>query len=78
MFFDGHDIADAMTLLAAVKFHRQDIAKTGRLVRSTDALTGFRKLDPPQRHNCLCPMLEAIVRRLWRIKLQVAMWLLVV
>jgi integrase len=78
MFFDGHDVADAMTLLAAVKFHRQDIPKTGALVRAPEALSGFRKLDPPKgRLPMPYPMLAAVVRRLWGIKLQVSMWLLV-
>ena len=37
MFFDGHDLADGTTLLAAVKFFRQD-AKEQRLTRASDAL----------------------------------------
>ena len=45
MFFDGHDLADGTTLLAAVKFFRQD-AKEQKLTRASDALAGFRKLDP--------------------------------
>ena len=79
MFFEGHDVADGMTLMAAVKYHRQDIPKTTVLTRSNDALTGFRKLDPPSGRLPLpYPMLAAVVRRLWRVKLQVAIWLLTV
>ena len=37
-----------MTLMAAVKLHREDIPKPSMLPRATAALTGFRKLDPPQ------------------------------
>ena len=79
MFFDGYDVADVMTMMAAVKFHRQDIPKTAALPRATVALTGYRKLDPPQGRLPLpFPMLAAIIRRLWQEHLQVAMWLLLV
>ncbi|CAE7345253.1 Usp7, partial [Symbiodinium microadriaticum] len=50
MFFDGHDLADGTTLLAAVKFFRQD-AKEQRLTRASDALryVGSEKMKESAR-----------------------------
>lgn len=72
-------VVNKMTLMAAVKLHREGIPKTSILPRATAALTGFRKLDPPQGRPPLpCPMMAAIVRKLWQVKSQVAMWILLV
>ena len=77
MFFDGQDLADAMTLVAAARFTREDVPKASVLVKSSRAMKGFSKLDPPQGRLPLpYPVLCLIVQKLWKTHYQVAMWLL--
>ena len=48
MFFEGLDISEAQTLVAATKFHLDDVVKATQLPRCAQALRGFTKLEPPQ------------------------------
>lgn len=78
MFF-GCDVADAMTPLAAVRFYRQDVPRTTMLVRASEALKGYRKLDPPRGRLPLpFPMLCRVIQKLWLNHKQVGMWLVMV
>ena len=79
MFFEGMDPADAATLVAAVKYYREDVTKLTILPRTTEAMKGFRKLEPAQGRLPLpWPMLCAIVRGMWDEWRAVALWLLMV
>eukprot|EP00434_Breviolum_minutum_P026113 symbB.v1.2.023089.t1/scaffold2089.1/size89944/4 len=70
MFFEGLDPTDAVTLVAAAKYYT---AKT------TEAMKGFRKLEPPQgRLPCPWPMLCVIVEYLWQKHYAIALWLLTI
>ena len=79
MYFEGQDPADAATLVASVRYHRDDVARTTDLPKSMEAMKGFRKLEPAQgRLPMPYPMLCVVVKELWHKARAVAMWLLVV
>lgn len=79
MFFEGMDPADAATLVAAVKYYREDVTKLTNLPRTTEAMKGFRKLEPAQGRLPLpWPMLCVIIRAMWDEWRAVALWLLMV
>lgn len=77
LFFDGHDLADVHTLMAAIKFFRQDIPRLGGLLRATAALKGFTKLEPPQgRVPIPFPVFAMILRQIWNSHKLIALWLM--
>ena len=77
MFFNGQDISEAQTLVAATRYHRDDVSKTSQLTRCAQALRGFNKLEPAQgRLPMPYPVLCMIVQDLWQQHRQIALWLL--
>eukprot|EP00438_Fugacium_kawagutii_P035174 Skav225825 [mRNA] locus=scaffold2516:14315:17246:- [translate_table: standard] len=79
LYYQGEDIAAAMTFMAAARNNRVDVTKTSVLTRSTRALKGFRKMAPGQSRVPLpFPMLAKMV--LWIAvntgELMVCLWLL--
>lgn len=51
MFFEGCDVADGMTLLAAVKYFRQDVLRTGALVRAAEAASWVHPGEDSHSHT---------------------------
>jgi len=78
MFWEGHNIADVHTFMAAVKFMRSDVRKLSDLPRSMKAARGFAKLAPvqgraPLPFPCLAKIAEFLVMQ---GQPMIALWLM--
>lgn len=79
MYFEGEDPSAAETLLAAARYFRNDVKKVTDLAQASEALRGYRKLEPPQGRLPLpFPMLCVIVKDLWKEMRGYALYLLMV
>eukprot|EP00435_Cladocopium_sp_Y103_P058441 s429_g20.t1 len=79
MFYEGLDPADGATLVSAIRYFRDDVKKTSDLTKSSEAMKGFRKLEPAQgRLPMPFPMVCVLVRDIWPQHQGAALWMLTV